>query len=151
MPICTSCGEDKPITSYRVMKKKRRKHNQVIGEYDYVNPKCRDCENAANKARYNEGGKEAWKHTRQLWEYKYRFNLTKEDYEALYAECEGKCPICTTDLVPFGFDTCVDHCHDTDKVRGLLCRQCNAGIGSLREDLDNLERAKDYLIKHKND
>ena len=39
----------------------------------------------------------------------------------------------------------VDHCHDTMKVRGLLCHRCNCGIGLLNEDITVLEKAINYL------
>lgn len=39
----------------------------------------------------------------------------------------------------------VDHCHNTSKVRGLLCTNCNVGIGMFRHDPELLEKAKNYL------
>lgn len=39
----------------------------------------------------------------------------------------------------------VDHCHDTGKVRGLLCFNCNVGIGSLQDDIEMLRKAIKYL------
>ena len=39
----------------------------------------------------------------------------------------------------------VDHCHDTGKIRGLLCGNCNSGIGNLRDDINLLQRAIEYL------
>jgi len=39
----------------------------------------------------------------------------------------------------------VDHCHSTGKVRGLLCSNCNRGIGMLQERVDILQNAIDYL------
>ena len=39
----------------------------------------------------------------------------------------------------------VDHCHETGRVRGLLCVNCNSGIGKLKDSPDLLRRALDYL------
>lgn len=43
----------------------------------------------------------------------------------------------------------VDHCHRTGKVRGLLCQNCNKGIGNLKENEDIILKAVEYLRKHK--
>jgi hypothetical protein len=39
----------------------------------------------------------------------------------------------------------VDHCHKTQRVRGLLCRRCNAAIGLLSDDISRVEAALNYL------
>ena len=43
----------------------------------------------------------------------------------------------------------VDHCHNTGKVRGVLCNNCNSGIGFLKEDLEVLENAHGYISEWK--
>lgn len=42
-------------------------------------------------------------------------------------------------------DICVDHCHTTGRVRGALCRACNAAIGALGDTIEGLMRAVRYL------
>ncbi|MDQ4024250.1 MAG: endonuclease VII domain-containing protein, partial [Actinomycetota bacterium] len=42
----------------------------------------------------------------------------------------------------------VDHCHGTDEVRGLLCLNCNQGIGRFEDDVETLRRAIVYLLPH---
>jgi hypothetical protein len=44
---------------------------------------------------------------------------------------------------------CVDHDHTTGKVRGLLCHDCNVGIGFMRDSVENFRRAIAYLDRHK--
>ncbi|MFP3967298.1 endonuclease VII domain-containing protein [Actinomadura fulvescens] len=51
-----------------------------------------------------------------------------------------RCPICWSAPAVH-----VDHCHETGKVRGLLCPECNTGMGQLRDDPVTLRRAADYL------
>lgn len=41
---------------------------------------------------------------------------------------------------------CIDHCHETGKVRGFLCRSCNTGLGGFRDRVDLLNQAISYLI-----
>lgn len=71
-----------------------------------------------------------------------KYNLTQDDYDRMLAEQQGCCAICRTEppmLV-------VDHDHVTGVVRGLLCRNCNLGIGLLRDDVDVLSSAVQYLM-----
>lgn len=43
----------------------------------------------------------------------------------------------------------VDHCHQTGKVRGLLCNKCNSAIAMLDECLERFDAAKSYLLRHR--
>lgn len=55
----------------------------------------------------------------------------------------GRCPICGGEVTVF--DSHVDHCHATGKVRGVLCRQCNIGLGHFHDDPAALRRAADFI------
>lgn len=55
-------------------------------------------------------------------------------------KAEGLCEICQEHS-----KLCLDHDHETGKARGMLCRQCNSGIGFLKDDAAMLERAINYL------
>ena len=57
----------------------------------------------------------------------------------------GCCAICGTSDTGKRKAFAVDHNHDTGKIRGLLCSNCNTGIGNLRDNVELLERAIDYL------
>lgn len=73
--------------------------------------------------------------------------MTIDEYKYLIKVQEGKCAICS--FAPGKVSQLhVDHNHITGKPRGLLCRACNIGIGLLCEDIQRLEKAKQYLIKH---
>ncbi|MFK0048340.1 endonuclease VII domain-containing protein [Streptomyces sp. NPDC090741] len=52
----------------------------------------------------------------------------------------GVCCICLTDPAVH-----VDHCHETGRVRGVLCLNCNMGLGLLKESPDHIRRAIQYL------
>lgn len=72
---------------------------------------------------------------------KREYGLTPEEYECLYQQQDGACAICGKQ----GDLLCVDHCHDSKKIRGLLCRNCNHGIGQFKDDAGLLEKAIAYL------
>ena len=76
--------------------------------------------------------------------------IEPQDYEKLFVEQKGKCAICGTDN-PGGNRKrfCVDHCHDTDRIRGLLCVSCNSGLGYFKDNIDLLSDAATYLKGYK--
>jgi len=59
-----------------------------------------------------------------------------------------KCAICGIDARELQRELSVDHSHDTDEVRGLLCGHCNIGLGNFRDDVELLSKAIEYLGKH---
>ena len=75
-----------------------------------------------------------------------KYGITIDQYMEIYREQKGLCKICFTPHPPFGRDGLhVDHCHKKYKVRGLLCNNCNRGIGLFSEDAANLMRASEYV------
>jgi len=44
----------------------------------------------------------------------------------------------------------IDHCHNTNQLRGMLCANCNFGLGNFMDDVDTLKKAIEYLNKYKN-
>lgn len=57
-----------------------------------------------------------------------KYNLTHESFQKMLSDQEGKCAICK---VLFGKKINIDHCHDTGRVRGLLCNSCNIVLGHI--------------------
>ena len=72
------------------------------------------------------------------------YNITLEDYIILSESQNNKCKVCNQ-ICPTGKDLAVDHNHQTGKVRGLLCKNCNIGLGMFFDNLDFLESAVLYL------
>jgi len=66
-------------------------------------------------------------------------------YAALVDQFEGKCGICGRSQSIFRKRLAVDHDHLTGRVRGLLCQQCNHGLGNFKDSIALLEKAKAYL------
>lgn len=78
-----------------------------------------------------------------------KFGITLAAYEKLRALQANGCAICPV-TKPGGRGTWhVDHDHSTGKVRGLLCQNCNIGLGNFRDNEVLLARAAAYLRKHK--
>jgi hypothetical protein len=77
---------------------------------------------------------------------KYTYGMTLADYAALLARQNGVCFICET-REP-GQTLAVDHYHATGVVRGLLCRDCNLGLGNYKDDPRLTRRATAYLEAH---
>jgi hypothetical protein len=77
------------------------------------------------------------------------YGITTEQYEALLSAQDGVCAICKENGEDRGAKSlAVDHCHTTGRVRGLLCRRCNAGLGQFKDCPEGVERALAYLRRH---
>jgi DNA-directed RNA polymerase subunit RPC12/RpoP len=79
-----------------------------------------------------------------------RYGITKNDYDRTLKEQNYKCATCGAE-VPKGRWSffSVDHDHKTNKVRGLLCTQCNRGIGYFHEDVNVMQNVINYLLSAK--
>ena len=74
-----------------------------------------------------------------------RYGITPEDYDGLLAHQQGVCAICGA-TEPGGRGRFhVDHCHDEGIIRGLLCANCNQGLGKFKDDPTLLTSAIAYL------
>jgi myo-inositol-hexaphosphate 3-phosphohydrolase len=88
------------------------------------------------------------------WGLQRKYGISRDEYNKLSIEQNNVCLIClkpeTRKRANGQIDSLsVDHDHQTNKVRGLLCHRCNVSIGLFMDDPILLERARDYLIKSK--
>jgi len=77
------------------------------------------------------------------------FGITYDDYIQILNEQEGKCAICGKTEEENGKMLAVDHCHETNKNRELLCLSCNICIGFIEKNNLNIDDVKNYINKHK--
>lgn len=77
-----------------------------------------------------------------------QFGITLSRYNEMAEAQNGKCAICDTLPDSQSQILNVDHCHKSGKVRSLLCRGCNVGLGNLKDDPILLEKAATYIRKH---
>jgi len=132
MKVCTKCNIEKDLSEF---------NKSVRGKFQ-KRADCKICQSkmarARNKITYNSQVK--WK-----WNMKSTFNLTVEDYNILFDKQQGNCAICKRHQTEFKKRLAIDHCHKTNKIRGLLCSSCNTAIGLLKDDVESLSSAIDYL------
>lgn len=112
---------------------------------------CIKCGVSNKKARFKVKNKkernvcaECFSKQKKKNDLQVRYGITMEDYEQRVLAQDGKCLICLTipDILV------VDHDHKTEHVRGLLCNNCNRGIGLLKDNIEVLQSAIDYLRKY---
>ena len=101
-----------------------------------------------------ENNPEIFRERQRQYALKSNYGITQEDYQKMVIEQKGLCAIC--EQVPSEwpgrtFTLVVDHDHNSGKVRGLLCNQCNRVLGLFDENPDRFIEAAMYLLKFKED
>ncbi len=133
MQICNCCGIEKSISEFE-WQKNRPSPRKTCKQCRY-NKRDKKKENAVAKARKRQWQIDNKDKLRQRWE-RYTYGVCKEDIGV------DSCMICgSKDRL------CIDHCHNTSKVRGILCSKCNFGLGMFRDNTDYLLEAVKYLTK----
>ena len=149
---CPQCGETKIRLNFY-------KHPSTK---DKLTKLCKDCyaENTKER-RALPGNKERQRLAQEKWRknpknkraelssrYKAQYGITLDIYEEMLEKQNGKCYICGNEANYNGKPLYVDHCHDSGKVRKLLCQHCNTGLGMFRDNPELLIKAADYVKEH---
>lgn len=138
---CPRCGLTKAIEQFPISKRHR-----MDGRYPY----CLTCKSDAMReanTRYREN--HPIDHARyQLNRAAKRLGISVEAVQARLAEQGGVCAICGGGPTGNHGRLVIDHNHQTGEVRGLLCGLCNTGLGALRDRLDLVIAAADYLRRY---
>jgi hypothetical protein len=124
-------------TEFKICTKCRKKFKRTLDNFE-VRIKCRDglnswCRSCSNAARRNVSHRYVLKQK----------GVTLEQYQRMVETQNGICAVCSSP--PSRTKLNVDHCHDTGKVRGLLCWNCNMAIGYMKNSPALLRAAADYL------
>jgi len=125
---CRQCGVEKSLSQFRAC-------NTKHGFYQTCKDCCKTTASPEQKAFY-------------YWKAKLKkaYNLTPDQYYSMLKDQNGGCAICsTTNPGAKKSYFCVDHCHHTGTIRGLLCTSCNIGIGNLKDSRMLLQNALRYL------
>lgn len=131
--VCSKCKEDKSISEYH------KRSNRPSG----VRSQCKEC-----YKKYPTALKRRDNYMREYDLFK-SYKITIEEYNSMLEEQKECCKICNTHISSLKDSRkknfCVDHCHSTGKIRGLLCDSCNKAIGFFNDDISLLEKAIIYL------
>ena len=131
---CKDCGITKPLEDFNIQRRNKD------GRQCY----CKDC----GKKRWAEYSKDPKVKQRQRELNLLRqYNLTQVQFDKILEKQGGKCAICPR-TEPSGSGTWhVDHDHESNKVRGLLCMHCNRALGYFMDSPGLLQQAELYLQK----
>jgi hypothetical protein len=129
---CSQCKQALPVSMFHIIGKKNKNHAR------FQSP-CKKCANANRDIEY-----------RKIAQRKKKYNMSTEDYYTKLNLQNNCCDICNISIIDYGKEFTIDHCHITNKIRGLLCNTCNSGIGMLKENELILEKAIKYLKKWQN-
>ena len=87
-------------------------------------------------------GKVEYRRRRRKYELTHYYGISPCDYDRMVERQKDKCAICGTKPEAY---LAIDHCHNTNQVRGLLCRKCNSAVGLFDDDIQKIERVLVYL------
>lgn len=151
MKYCPDCDKELPLTSFYVSKRTGRprthcKYHTLARNSAWQ----KDHRPQLNtwKTQYRKINGRPLQRKHDLWG---RFNLTIEQYNELLKQQSGVCAICGKPETAIHGRTktvrhlAVDHCHNTNVIRGLLCNRCNIGIGRFHDSPELLIKAANYV------
>lgn len=124
---CSRCQVDKPPNQFW----------KDSSRHDGLNHNCNTCSSAKFKKWKDE-------HPRHVKSHRLKalYGITQDEFDVMAEELNHTCPICLKEG-----PLAVDHCHDTGKIRGLICRQCNSGLGFLGDNVETVRNLLKYMEK----
>jgi hypothetical protein len=136
MKICSNCVQEKPLVEFNLRSKNSDARQSM----------CKVCESEKARERYLGKRKERIKKQR-IVNISNKYGVTIQDYNEMFESQNGCCAICDSHEIGRKgakyFN--IDHCHNSGKVRGLLCHNCNIILGKIDDSKDWLNRAIEYL------
>ena len=127
---CMTCGKEKSILEFYFRDKKTGRRHSA----------CKECDKARVKARH-QANPERTKNN----DLKRNYGITLDEHTQMFENQNGVCAICKKPGDGRWKKLCVDHCHTTGKVRGLLCKRCNIALGEVGDNISTLQKMIEYL------
>ena len=141
MKYCTHCNTTRDLNEFYKIRVKRKDGTYREG----YRSMCNFCDRSRKSKRDRRTKKE--RAEQHLFS---KYKMTPEEFTFLLESQENKCAICETSDPGGRYNKFhVDHCHKTEKVRGLLCHRCNYALGYFQDNSSNLLRAIQYLEQSK--
>ena len=131
MKRCPDCGECKPLDEFPRNKNRRTGGTATASRVTTL--------------RGKESHQRLYGGTRH-YHLKRRYGIGADEFDELVVQQGGVCAICGRPDPEH-----VDHDHETGAVRGILCFNCNGGLGQFRDSIDSLLTAASYLEAHRTD
>jgi hypothetical protein len=147
MKTCNRCNIEKPLSEFTMRKKTYGDKKGLIPYY-----MCAICKKEFEKEQYQiPERQEQIKRTARRSYIKRTYGISLEEYDDMILSQDSKCAICKKSLIDLsGREIHIDHCHESGKIRGILCSHCNVGIGNLNDDIAILKSAIQYLSLERN-
>ena len=139
---CRNCREVKPLTDFH----KHPRTRDGRGSW------CKECAHKRTATeRKNPEARAKWLLYSWRSMLRERYGINEQQYLAILASQDGGCALCGAEKAAEGQHRRlhVDHCHVTGMVRGLLCSNCNNGIGRFKDDPGLLRAAAEYLERYR--
>lgn len=129
--VCSKCEKRKSVEEFYGHK----------GHKDGLSSQCKICDLKKSKQEYQKNKERrrkqrnspiGKKHKRNIG-LKTKFGITLDNYNQMFIEQNGCCAVCGKHQSKFQRRLAVDHNHETGKVRGLLCPNCNTLLGRIEK------------------
>jgi hypothetical protein len=136
---CPCCKVEKSIAEFSIRR---------TGRVGHASTYCKKCQAIKNRS-YSQRHPEKRARIEKNSKLKRAYGITLAKYDEMFERQGGVCAICKTDK-PDNWHKhfSVDHCHTTGRIRGLLCGQCNVGLGSFKDRPEFLAKAIEYLMEN---
>lgn len=154
MKLCNGCKENKEFNDF---------HKDPKGKYGFKS-RCKVCYKKEKQSWHSKNKVEVYKKTVN-WAKNHpksieinnknkrfkKYNITEKQYNEMVIKQNDLCFICDKNETRLNKRSgkkqplCIDHCHKTGKIRGLLCFKCNFVLGLFNDDINLFNKAIEYL------
>lgn len=129
--VCCACKEEKDCSLFSIKSKSKRGYSS----------KCKDCHNKYVREKWYPLNSEKQKKSSAKWKkqnlekvFATRYNVSVAAIHEVLGKANNQCQVCGA-----SDDLHIDHCHSTNKIRGVLCRNCNTLLGRLGDSEDSVK------------